>query len=356
MTAEFLFKEVKPMSISRKEFGYFRGYRCELITLCCGKLSASFTNFGAAVQSLCVPDRNGNSADILLGYDTLEQYAEGGSCHGATVGRVANRIGGAKFTLNGKEYKLTANDNGNTLHSGMFGYNKRVWTVDKVEDGDTPSVTFGLVSPDGEEHFPGTVKLTEKYTLTENSLIIEYRGIPDADTPINLTNHSYFNLKGEGNGDIRDHIVTINAKQYTPVNEQLIPTGVLAYVAGTPFDFIAPKRVGEDMDNGRLPNGYDNNFVLGTTREMRFAATVEEPESGRIMTVETDKPGLQFYIGIGLNNEPGKNGHVYDQYAGLCLESQFFPDTPNKREFPSCTVKAGEEYSCKTVYGFKIKD
>lgn len=344
------------MSIKRKEFGYFMGYRCELITLVNGKMSAAFTNFGAAVQSLCVPDKNGNSADILLGYDTLEQYANGGSCHGATVGRVANRIGGAKFTLNGEEYHLTANDNGNTLHSGNFGYNKRVWTVDELTDGENPSVTFGLVSPDGEEHFPGTVKLTAKYTLTENALIIEYTALPDRDTPINLTNHSYFNLKGEGSGDIKDHIVKINARQYTPVNEQLIPTGILAYTAGTPFDFLSPKRVGEDMDNGRLPNGYDNNFVLGLTREMRAAAEVYEPTSGRVMTVETNKPGLQFYIGIGLNNEPGKNGHVYNQYAGLCLESQFFPDSPNKPEFPSCIVKAGDEYRCKTVYSFTIKN
>lgn len=343
------------MGIERKEFGYFRGYRCELITLTAGKMSASFTNFGAAVQSLCVPDKNGVSGDILLGYDTLEQYAEGGSCHGATVGRVANRIGGASFSLGGKEYKLTANDNGNTLHSGCFGYNKRVWTVEAAEDGEEPSVTFGLLSPDGEEHFPGTVKLTAKYTLTANSLIIEYSGTTDADTPINLTNHAYFNLRGEGNGDVKDHVVTINAKQYTPVNEQLIPTGVIAYVAGTPFDFLSAKRVGEDMDNGRLPAGYDNNFVLGMTREMRDAATVYEPESGRVMTVKTDKPGLQFYIGIGLNNEAGKNGHIYNQYAGLCLESQFFPDSPNKPNFPNCIVKAGETYNCKTVYGFEIK-
>ncbi len=344
------------MNIERKEFGYFRGYRCELITLRCGAMSASLTNFGATVQSLCVPDKYGNSADILLGYDTLEQYADGNSCHGATVGRVANRIAGAKFKLNGKEYRLTANENGNTLHSGNFGYNKRVWTIEELNDGAVPSVTFGLISPDGEEHFPGTIKLTAKYTLNENALIIEYHGITDADTPINLTNHSYFNLKGEGSGDVKDHIVTINARQYTPVNEQLIPTGVLAYVAGTPFDFLSPKRVGEDMDNGRLPNGYDNNFVLGTSREMRFAATVEEPTSGRVMTVETDKPGIQFYIGTGLNNEPGKNGHVYNRYAGLCFESQFFPDSPNKKSFPSCIVKAGEEYSCKTVYKFGIKE
>ena len=343
------------MSIERKEFGYFRGYRCELITLKCGAMSASFTNFGATIQSLCVPDKDGNSADILLGYDSLSEYAEGGSCHGATVGRVANRIGGARFTLNGKEYKLTANDGANTLHSGCFGYNNRVWSIDEIVDSAEPSVTFGLISPDGEEHFPGKLTLSAKYTLTENALKIEYSAMADADTPVNLTNHAYFNLKGEGNGDIKDHVVSINAKQYTPVDGGLIPTGVMAYVAGTPFDFLSPKRVGEDMDNGRLPNGYDNNFVLGTTRDMRSAATVYEPQSGRFMKVETDKPGLQFYIGIGLNGEHGKNGHTYNQYAGLCLESQFFPDSPNKPSFPSCVVKAGEEYKCVTVYSFDVK-
>lgn len=344
------------MGVEFKEFGYFRGYRCELITLTNDKgMSASFTNFGAAVQSLFVPDKNGRSEDILLGYDTLEEYAEGGSCHGATVGRVANRIGGAKFTLNGKEYRLTANDGKNTLHGGNFGYNKRVWSIEGVEDGVSPSVTFGLVSPDGEEHFPGRLSLSARYTLKDNSLVIEYSAKAVSDTPVNLTNHAYFNLKGEGNGDIKDHIVRINARQYTPADEGLIPTGVLAYVTGTAFDFLSPKRVGEDMDNGRLPNGYDNNFVLGMTREMRTAAEVYEPHSGRVMTVSTDKPGLQFYIGIGLNGEHGKNGHIYNQYAGLCLESQFFPDSPNKPDFPSCIVKAGEEYRCVTVYSFDVK-
>lgn len=343
------------MSIEIKEFGYYRGYRCDVIKLTNGKMSVELTNFGAAVKSLCVPDKNGNISDILLGYGTLEQYAEGNSCHGATVGRVANRISGARFILNGIEYKLTANDNGNTLHSGNFGFNKRVWIVSEVNFGGEPSVTFNRTSPDGEEHFPGTVKLSAKYTLTSDSLIIEYTGVPDKDTPINITNHSYFNLKGEGNGDVKDHIVQINAKQYTPVDGQLIPTGIIAYTAGTPFDFLSPKRVGEDMDNGRLPGGYDNNFVLGMTREMRTAAEVYEPASGRVMTVETDKPGVQFYIGCGLNGEQGKNGHVYNQFAGLCLESQFFPDSPNKSNFPSCIVKAGEKYSCKTVYKFTIK-
>ena len=339
-----------------KEFGYFQGYRCELVTLKSKSgITAGLSSFGATVVSLSVPDKQGNFADIALGYDTIEEYADGNSCFGATVGRFANRIGGAKFTLNGVEYNLDKNDGENTLHSGFFGYNKRVWTVERVEDGDEPYVEFGYLSPDGEQHFPGNLKITLRYTVTENALKIEYKAVSDKDTLVNLTNHSYFNLKGEGNGDIKDHVVQINAKQYTPVDGGLIPTGVLAYTTGTPFDFQKPKRVAEDMDNGRLPNGYDHNFVLGAPKEMRTAAVVYEPTTGREMTVITDSPAVQFYIGIGLNNEKGKNGNVYNKYAGLCLETQFYPDAPNKSNFPSCAIKAGEEYSYTTIYSFDVK-
>lgn len=344
------------MSAECKEFGYWRGYRCHLITLKNKNgFTASFTDFGAAIQSLYVPDKDGKAADVILGYDTLEEYVKGNSTHGATVGRYANRIGGAKFTLNGTEYSLTKNDNGNSLHGGEYGYNKRLWTIESINDGNEPSVTFGLTSPDGEEHFPGTVKMTVCFTLVKNGLSICYNAVSDNDTIFNLTNHSYFNLKGEGNGDIKDHIVQINAAKYTPVDSVLIPTCVMAYVTGTAFDFRTPKRVGEDMDNGRLPNGYDHNFVLGDDKKMRTAAVVSEPTSGRVMTVCTDKPAIQFYIGIGLNGESGKSGHKYDQYAGLCLESQFCPDTPNKPQFGSCVLKAGEKYNYTTTYTFSAE-
>lgn len=341
--------------IEVREFGYYMGYRCDLITLDNGVLKAELTNFGAAVRSLWVPDRNGVCEDVVLGYDTLEEYVKGGSCHGASVGRFANRIGGARFELNGVKYALEVNDGANTLHSGSFGFNKRVWSVEAVEDGEAPSVTFSLLSPDGDSHFPGSVKFTARYVLNGNGLEIEYSGTPDADTPINLTNHSYFNLRGEGSGDVKDHIVRINAKTYTPVDAGLIPTGGIAYVAGTPYDFLEPKRVGDEIESGKLPGGYDNNFVLRQTREMRTAATVEEHTSGRVMTVETDKPGIQFYTAGGLNGERGKNGHTYERFGGLCLESQFFPDSPNKADFPSCIVKAGQEYLCRTVYRFGTK-
>ncbi len=346
------------MSVNQTEFGFFRGYKCWLITLTNKNgMTARITNFGGALVGLDVPDKDGKLADVVLGYDSLEGYAEGNSSHGALVGRYANRIGGAKFTVGGKEYKLTANDNKvNHLHGGAFGYNKRVWTVDAICDGDEPSVTLGYISPDGEENYPATVKISVKYTVTaDNGLEIDYTAVPDADTVINLTNHAYFNLKGAGCGDIKDHIVQINADKYTPVDELLIPTGKVAYVHDTPFDFTAPKRVGEDMDNGRLPNGYDHNFVLGDTCEMRTAAEVYEPESGRVMTVTTDKPAIQFYIGIGLDGENGKNGANYNKYAGLCLESQFTPNSPNLPQFPSCVYKAGQTYHFTTTYRFSVR-
>lgn len=346
------------MSISKSEFGFFRGYKCWLLTLVNSRGAvAKLTNFGGAVVGLEVPDRNGNNADVVLGYDTLQEYVDGNSCHGALVGRYANRIGNARITVSGKEYQLSQNDNNvNHLHGGFYGYNKRVWTIEAMDGGDEPSVTFGYTSPDGEENFPGTLKISVKYTLTDaNALVIDYTAVSDADTVINLTNHSYFNLKGAGNGDIKDHVVQINSSQYTPVNELLIPTGKIAYVAGTAFDFKTPKKVREDMDNSRLPAGYDHNFILGEPGIMRTAAEVYEPESGRVMTVKTDKPAIQFYIGIGLNGENGKGGKKYEQYAGLCLESQYSPDTPNQPQFPSCLYKAGQVYRFTTVYEFSVR-
>ncbi len=343
------------MSIAIQDFGFFRGYKCFTFTLTNKNgASVTLTNFGGAVTKLCVPDRNGRFADVVLGYDTLKEYIEGDSTHGALVGRYANRIGGAEFPINGTVCKLSPNDNKvNHLHGGSFGYNKRVWTV---EGHDGSSVTFGYVSPDGEENYPGTVRIKVKYTLTDNNeLSIDYTAVSDKDTIINLTNHSYFNLKGAGNGDILDHAVKINAEYYTPVDELLIPTGEIASVKGTPFDFTSAKHVREDMDNGRLPDGYDHNFVLGEPGVMRTAAEVYEPESGRVMTVTTDKPAIQLYIGIGLKGENGKGGAVYNKYAGLCLESQYSPDTPTKPQFGSCLYKAGETYHFTTTYAFSTR-
>lgn len=341
------------MSIETREFGYYRGYRCDLITLKNSNgITAAVTNFGATLQSLYVPDRNGKLADVVLGYDTLEEYVNGDACFGGTIGRVANRIGGAKFTLNGIEYKLNANNKSNALHGGEFGYHKRVWTIETLSDGDAPSVMFGYTSPDGEEHFPGRLDIRVCYTLVENGLIIEYNARSDKDTVLNMTNHAYFNLKGEGDGDIFDHIVNINANQYTPLNEFQVPTGELTNVEGTPFDLRVPKPIREEMDNGRLPEGYDHNFVIGLDKQMREAARVVEPTTGRALIVKTNKPGVQFYIANALDEQKGKNGHIYGKFSGFCLESQFFPDSPNKPQFPSSVLKAGEEYHYTTQFIF----
>lgn len=339
------------MASEIKEYGFYQGYKCYLVTLRNAKIKASFHSLGACIQSICVPDKNGEKTDVVLGYDDLNGYAEGNSSHGATVGRFANRIGGAKFTLNGKEYKLFKNDGENTLHGGSISFNKRVWTVDEVTDN---SVTFGYTSPDGEENFPGTLACKVQFTLLDNGVQIHYTAKSDKDTVVNFTNHSYFNLKGEGSGDVLDHIVEINADKYTPVDSGLIPTGELADVAGTAFDFRQPKKVREDMDNGKLPNGYDHNFFLGESKEMRVAAQAYEQTRGILLTMKTNKPAMQFYIGIGLN-EDGKGGKHYPKYGGLCFESQFCPDTPNKPNFPSCVLKAGETYDYTTVYEFDAK-
>lgn len=339
------------MASEIKEYGFYQGYKCYLVTLRNAKIKASFHSLGACIQSICVPDKNGEKTDVVLGYDDLNGYAEGNSSHGATVGRFANRIGGAKFTLNGKEYNLFKNDGENTLHGGSISFNKRVWTVDEVTDN---SVTFGYTSPDGEENFPGTLVCKVQFTLLDNGVQIHYTAKSDKDTVVNFTNHSYFNLKGEGSGDVLDHIVEINAQKYTPVDSGLIPTGELADVAGTAFDFRQPKKVREDMDSGKLPNGYDHNFFLGESKEMRVAAQAYEQTRGILLTMKTNKPAMQFYIGIGLN-EDGKGGKHYPKYGGLCFESQFCPDTPNKPNFPSCVLKAGETYDYTTVYEFEAK-
>lgn len=342
------------MSIEKKVWGSYDGKECYLITLTNGKLTVSFTNYGGALVNLLVPDKNGEIKDVALGYDTLEGYVNGTSCQGALIGRYANRIGGAKFTLNGTEYQLAKNDNEvNHLHGGDVGYNKKVWDVKATGDN---FVTFSYTSVDGEENYPGTLTLDVTYTLTENAVEIKYEAVSDKDTIMNFTNHTYFNLAGYDADKVLNHIVNILADKYTPVDELLIPTGEIADVKGTAFDFTSPKRIGEDMENGKLLGGYDHNYVLGETIEMRKAAQVFEPTCGIVMTVYTDKPAIQFYIGGGLSGETGKQGSIMAKNQGFCLESQYCPDTPNKPQFkPSCVYKAGEKYCFTTKYAFSVK-
>lgn len=340
--------------IERKEFGFFNGYKVWLFTITNKNgASVTLTNFAGAVVNLFMPDRNGKLNDIVLGYDNLDGYIAGDSSHGALVGRYANRIANASFTLNGVEHKLFANENTNTLHGGMIGFNKRVWTIDATTDN---SITFGYISPDGEENFPGTVKVTCTYTLTdENELKLEYTGISDADTVLNLTNHTYFNLSGDLTAEVLGHELQLFADFYTPVNDALIPTGELKGVTGTPFDFRTPKLIGKDVEAGLL-RGYDHNYMLGEAHVMRKAAVAYCDKTGIEMTVHTDKPAIQLYTAIGLNGtDIGKGGKAMKFQTGLCLESQYAPDSPNQINFPDCTLRKGEEYRFTTIYAFGVR-
>ena len=341
--------------VTSKEFGFYNGYKCLLFTLTNENgMTVRLTNLGATIVGIDVPDRNGNFADIVLGYDDLDGYVNGTTFQGAVVGRFANRIGKGKMTIGGKEYQLALNENGVAhLHGGVFGYHKRVWTIDAVTDN---SVTFGYVSPDGEENYPGTLKIAVTYTLSENNaLSLNYKAVSDAETAINLTNHAYYNLAGQGNGTICDHVVQIFADKYTPVDEELIPVGEDMPVEGTPFDLRQPTRIGDSIDSGALPTGFDNNFVLSDKAgEEKTAAIVYEETSGRVMTVKTNLPDIQLYVG-GMLNIVGKGGKECPKLSGFCLESQFSPDAPNRPWLPSCIFKAGEEYNFTTTFEFSVR-
>ncbi len=339
--------------IEKEVFGMADGYKVFLFTLKNSKgMTVKLTNYSGAIVSIMVPDKGGNYDDVVLGYDDLDGYIKGTSTQGALVGRYANRIANGKFTLNGKEIELRCNEGTNCLHGGIIGFNKRVWTVDAQSDD---SVTFGYFSPDQEENFPGNLKVTCKYTLTEdNELKLEYNGKSDADTILNMTNHSYFNIGGIHSGSVLSQIVQINAETYTPVDSVLIPTGEMAPVENTVFDFRKPKAICADLDKSDLI-GYDHNFNLGEPHVMREAAIVYDPVTGREMTVSTDKPAIQFYTAIGLQGEIGKDGTMMKIQTALCLESQYAPDSPNQPNFPSCVLKAGEEYNFTTIYKFGVR-
>ena len=339
--------------IEKEVFGMADGYKVFLFTLKNSSgMTVKLTNYSGAIVSIIVPDKNGNMDDVVLGYDDLQGYLDGKSTQGALVGRYANRIANSTFTLNGKEIHLRANEGTNCLHGGIIGYHKRVWTVDAMDDN---SVTFGYFSPDEEENFPGNVKVSCKYTLTEdNELKLEYKGKSDADTILNLTNHSYFNIGGIHSGSVLSQVVQINADSYTPVDSNLIPTGEIAPVEGTAFDFRQPKPIYRDLEMEGII-GYDHNFMLGEPHVMRTAAIVYDPETGREMTVSTDKPAIQFYTAIGLQGEIGKDGLMMKIQTALCLESQYAPDSPNQPNFPSCILKKDEEYNFTTIYKFGVR-
>ncbi|HET9306348.1 MAG TPA: aldose epimerase family protein [Candidatus Sulfotelmatobacter sp.] len=320
-------------------------------------------NYGGIILSIRVPDRKGQFADIVLGHDTMEGYVPNPPYIGAIVGRYANRIANGTFTLDGKTYTLPKNDGPNTLHGGTTRtFDKVVWEGEPLE-GKT-GVAFTYLSKDGEEGFPGNVKVKVTYTLTDgNALIIDYEATTDKATPINVSQHSYFNLKGEGNGDILDHEIMINADRFTPVDKNLIPTGELRPVKGTPLDFAKSTKMGARIDDNYeqlvLGHGYDHNFILNDKPDqngLKLAARVQESTSGRVLEVWTTQPGIQFYTGNFLDGTvTGKQGHVYKRRYGFCLETQHFPDSPNHPKFPTTMLKPGETFHQKSVFKFSAK-
>jgi aldose 1-epimerase len=327
-------------------------------------MEVSITNFGATVVTLKVPDRAGKAADIVLGYDTLDGFESGTSYFGATVGRYGNRIGGGKFSLGGKTYTLPKNNGENTLHGGIVGFNKKVWKAREIESKSGQALEMSYLSPDGEEGFPGNLSAKVVFTVPaeRNELNIEYSATTDKDTILNLTNHSYFNLAGEGNGDILDHVLTLHAKQFTPVDKSLIPTGELATVSGTPMDFNTAtaigKRINDNYEQLVFGKGYDHNWVLagsGSGTDLSIAAEAYDPKSGRKLEVLTTEPGVQFYSGNFLDGTKGKGGKPYPHRAAFCLETQHFPDSPNHPNFPSAVLKPNEGFHSQTVFRFSAK-
>lgn len=339
------------------------GRSVEEVTLTNGKgITARILSWGALLRSLDVPDRSGKAADVVLGYNDLASYLTKGSYFGVSVGRYANRIRAGRFTLDGQTYTLATNDGPNALHGGAAGFDKRLWTITAVKGGAAPSVTLRYVSPDGEEGYPGTLTATATYTLdATDTLTVTYEATTDKPTIVNLTNHSFFNLAGEGSGrSILDQTLTIPAERFTPVDATLIPTGAHLPVAGTPFDFRKPTVIGARIRDGRdeqivRARGYDHNWVVtdAPTAEPHLVARVEDPEAGRILEVASNQPGVQFYAGNFLNaTVVGKSGLAYRQSDALALEPELFPDTPNQPAFGSARLDPGKTYRNVIAYRF----
>ena len=349
--------------VVRSPFGRTEdGRDVELFTLTNDSIEVRTIPFGARIVSIRVSDRSGHVGDIVLGFDNLDGYLKPNPYFGAIVGRYGNRIAKGRFTLDGRSYQLATNNGPNHLHGGVNGFDKALWRGEPIDRNGIVGVAYTYTSPDGEEQYPGTLTARVTYTLSASrELTIDYDATTDKPTPINLTQHSYFNLAGEGNGDILGHELTIEADRFTPVDATLIPTGELAPVDGTPFDFRRPTSIGARIDtdnNEQLRNGkgYDHNFVLnGTSGTLRHAARVVDPASGRTLDVSTTEPGMQFYSGNFLDGTiTGKSGRVYQRRSGLCLETQHFPDSPNHPNFPSTILRPGERYQSKTVFAFGV--
>lgn len=320
------------------------------------------TNYGAAVVALIIPDRNGKMEDVVTGFENLEGYINDKSFFGVTVGRYGNRIANSKFKIDGIEYTVTANEGENHLHGGNIGFFKAVWDAEPLETEEGPAVKLTLLSPDGDEGYPGNVNMEVVYTFTNtNELIIDYKGTTDKPTVLNPTHHSYFNISGDFTKPITSQILQIDADYYTPVNDKLITTGELAKVENTPLDFRQPQvigdRINDDFIQLKYSGGYDHNWVInGYDGKVKKAVELYEPVSGRVLEVLTDQPGVQFYSGNFMNGTiTGKGGVVYNHRTGLCLEPQHFPDSPNKPDFPSTILRPGETYKQTTIYRFSTK-
>lgn len=351
-------------TVAEQPFGRLPdGTEVRLFTLDNGRgMRATITNYGGIVTSLRVPGPGGDTADVVLGYDSLEGYLRGSPYFGAIVGRYANRIAKARFTLDGRTYTLAANDGGNSLHGGLRGFDKVVWLAAPFSDSTEAGVRLSYVSADGEEGYPGRLDVEVTYALTDaGTLRIAYRARAEAPTVLNLSHHGYFNLAGHASGDILGHEIEILADRFTPVDALLIPTGELSDVTGTPMDFRTPTAIGariaQDDQQLRFGRGYDHNWVLnGEAGTLRLVARVREPRSRRVMEVYTTEPGIQFYSGNFLDGtNVGKGGVPYRHRAGLCLETQHFPDSPNHPDFPSTVLRPGRELRSTTVYRFSAR-
>ncbi len=353
------------MGITTKSFGKTtKGEEATLYTLeNKNGMKAVFSDFGAVLVQLWVPDKDGKLADVVLGFDTLQEYEVNPTFFGSFIGRCGNRIGGARFEINGKEYRVEDNDNGNCLHGGSVSYDKYMYEAETFTEEGGLSIEFSRLSPDMEQGFPGNLDITVTYTLTdENELVIEYLAVSDKDTIVNFTNHSYFNLAGHDSGTIYDQEVMIDADAFTITDAKLIPTGELTDVTGTPMDFRVRKPLGEGIDADYAPirqaGGYDHNYALNNTgEEAEFAAELYDKKSGRVMEVYTSLPGMQLYTGNFIRDGlKGKGGCAYGRRAGVCFETQFFPDAVNIKGFQSPVVKAYQEAESITVYKFTTEE
>jgi aldose 1-epimerase len=319
-------------------------------------IKITITNYAGIITGIYTPDKNGKTTNITLGFDNLEQYLAGHPHFGALIGRYGNRIAGASFTLDGEEYTLAANNGNNSLHGGVEGFGKKLWKPEVIDCDERAALKLSYTSPDGEEGYPGRLEVTVTYELLMDQLFITYEAKTDKATVLNLTNHAYFNLAGEGT--ILDHIAYINASRYTPVNEELIPTGELANVEGSPFDFRKPFVIGERFSElSGEPVGYDHNFVLDAKEgEKRLAAKVLDPLSGRFVEVHTTEPGVQFYTGNFLDGSLVSGNRTFVQHSGFCLETQHFPDSPNQADFPSTVLRPGEVFASQTILKFGVEE